>query len=496
MKAPGGTLWGYPKGVFLLSFTELWERFSYFGMLALLVLFLTAGVEAGGFGWERESAIKLYGFYTGVAFSIPLLGGWIANRSLGERRCIVAGGLLLICGHACLSGPAVVPWLAQRLTGIDLHALWVASGVQLGELFPSAALQARLDAAATAAGASVFWVAIAYRAVAWSFLGGLALIIAGTGFIKPTISSIIGRFYEAGDRRRDAAFAVFFVGIYAGALVANIVVGFLGERVAWHWGFSAAAFGMTLGMVVYLWKQQAYLGDLGRAAVGNAAPGERPPPLTAEQWDRIKVLAFQGIFTVAYAAAFYQKGGLLTLFARENLDRSAGSWEVPVTWLLTISTATFIITTPLFARLWQRLEPLGRNPGAPTKLAWGLMMLATGYLAIAWAAPSLGEVQDVKPSWGWLVITYVCFGIGDALVWPNQISMVSRLAPLHLSALMVGGWYITIGLGSWITGYVGALGYEHGMQELFIGLAITLVALGSVLWATVPRLRRLMHGID
>jgi POT family proton-dependent oligopeptide transporter len=124
------------------------------------------------------------------------------------------------------------------------------------------------------------------------------------------------------------------------------------------------------------------------------------------------------------------------------------------------------------------------------------MMLATGYLAIAWAAPSLGEVQDVKPSWGWLVITYVCFGIGDALVWPNQISMVSRLAPLHLSALMVGGWYITIGLGSWITGYVGALGYEHGMQELFIGLAITLVALGSVLWATVPRLRRLMHGID
>ena len=290
---------------------------------------------------------------------------------------------------------------------------------------------------------------------------------------------------------RDAAFAVFFVGIYIGSLSASFVIGFLGERVGWHWGFTAAALGMTLGMLAYLRKQQAYLADLGKAPVRGMGVTSRS--LTAQERDRIKAILIQGLFTIAYAAAFFQKGGLLTLFAREHLDRNVGGWEVPVTWLLTVSTATFILATPLTARLWQRLDARGRNPSASTKLAWGLMALAVGYIAIAWAAPGLGETPLVKPSWGWLVLTYLCFGIGDALVWPIQISMVSRLAPSHLSALLVGGWYITIGIGSWLTGYIGALSYTWGMQPLFCAVAAALVAAGALLWALAAPLRRLSH---
>jgi POT family proton-dependent oligopeptide transporter len=455
---PQDTLWGYPKGVYLLSFTELWERFSYYGMLSLLVLFLTATLEQGGFGWDRAHALKLYGFYTGLIFSAPLLGGWIANNFWGERRCILVGGILLVCGHACLSGPALVPWLAS---------------------------------VAGAAGLTPTGVAFVRGAIAWTFFGGLALIVAGTALLKPTISSIIGRFFAADDPRREGAFAVFFVGIYIGSLAASLVVGFLGERVGWHWGFGAAGFGMSLGLVVYLWKQAPYLADIGLRPVGRVAGASRRQ-LTQQERDRIKVILLQGVFTVAYAAAFYQKGGLLTLFARERLDRNVGEWEIPVTWFLMVSTATFIIVVPVLARMWQRAGD--RNPSASAKLAWGLMMLGLGY-AVMFAATTIAEQSGSKAGWGSLVLTYIFFGIGDALVWPTQISLVSRLAPRELSAVFVGGWYITIGLGSWLTGYIGALGYTWGMGPLFGALMVAALGLGALLWAVTPRLRRFGHGV-
>lgn len=449
MKAPGGTLWGHPRGVYLLSFTELWERFSYYGMAALLVLFLTASVQSGGFGWERESALEIYGWFTGLMFTAPLLGGWIANHRAGERRCILAGGLLLIGGNACLAAVAAAGGVASSAGTID------------------------------------------GKRVAAFFLA-LALIALGTGLLKPTISSIVGRFFEDGDRRRDAAFAVFFAGIYIGSLAGSLAVGYLGERVAWHLGFGAAACGMTLGMVVYLLRQRMYLADLGQAPVRGVDRGYRA--LAPAERERIKAILWQCIFTVAYAAAFFQKGGLLTLYAREHVDRSLDSWELPVTWFLTVSTATFIAVTPFMTRLWQRLDARGRDPPASTKLAWGLLMLAAGYFVLTWGAPTLGAAPAVKPSWVWLVLTYVCFGIGDTLVWPTQIAMVSRLAPGHLSALFVGGWYVTIGIGSWLSGYIGALGYALGLRTLFMLIVAALLLLGAVLWRLEPRLRRLAHA--
>lgn len=446
-------LWGYPKGVFLLSFTELWERFSYYGILALLVLFLTTAVEAGGFGWERSEALRLYGWYTGLIFSAPVLGGWIANEYWGERRCVLLGGILLAAGHACLSGPALLPWLAAHLFGQEV---------------PRAATTG-------------------------SFYLGLLLVVLGTALLKPTISSLVGRMFAADDARRDGAFAVFFVGIYIGSLAASLCVGYLGERIGWHVGFSAAGLGMALGLAVYIGRQAEYLGDIGKAPVGRRS-AEASRTLTSVERARILVLMTQGMFTVVYAAAFYQKGGLLTLFARERLDRGWGSWEIPVTWFLMVSTATFIVTVPLLARVWQHCEARQRNPAAATKLACGLMLLGCGY-AIICVATAVAEANGVKPAAAWLIVTYVCFGVADALVWPTQIALVTRLAPPHLSAALVGGWYITIGLGSWLTGYIGALGYSWGMTPLFAALAVATVALGCLLWSLTPRLHRLGQGI-
>jgi POT family proton-dependent oligopeptide transporter len=493
MRAPGGTFLGYPKGVFLLSFTELWERFSYFGMLALLVLFLSSSVAEYGFGWERSEALKLYGLYTGLVFSGPLLGGFIANHWWGERRCIAAGGLLVILGQFLLTGPALLPWAALQLTGVDHHAMWRASGIALALLIPDGAALAALENTATAAGVAPAQAEWLYRLTGLSFLAGLACIVGGTAFIKPTISSIIGRFFDEGDARRDGAFSIFFVGIYAGAISASLIAGYLGERAGWHWGFSAAGFGMTLGMIAYLYRQQEYLADLGVQAVRAAGGGARRRLSTVER-QRIAVIFVQGLFTVVYAAAFFQKGGLLTLFANEQVDRTLGDMLIPTTWFLMVSTGTFILVTPLAARLWQALALRGCNPSASVKLAWGLLALGLGYVAISVGTAAGGA--DQKTWFGWLVLTYICFGIGDTLVWPTQISLVTKLAPAELSALFVGGWYITIGIGSWLTGYIGALAFVWDVRSVFLLLATICLALGALLWLCTPRLLPWMHGAE
>ncbi|MBL8269652.1 MAG: hypothetical protein JNL55_24865, partial [Steroidobacter sp.] len=250
MHGPSETVppWGYPRGVFLVAFTEFWERFSYWGLMAIFVLFLTADADRGGFGWQHPDAIRLYGVYVGAAFVGPLFGGWIANNYWGERRCILIGGWLIVAGHLCLAGPAAVPALASHILSVDVKAIWSAAGVPLGHWSLSVEQWQQLNAAASRHGMSATMVQTIYRAVSSTFMGGLVLILIGTGLIKPTISSIVSHFYQPGDRRREAAFGMFFVAVYVGCIFGTFVVGYLGERVAWHWGFSAAAIGMMLSL--------------------------------------------------------------------------------------------------------------------------------------------------------------------------------------------------------------------------------------------------------
>lgn len=488
------TLWGYPKGIYLVAFTELWERFSYWGMIAILVLFLTAGLEQGGFGWARADALHLYGMYAGAAFAGPLIGGWIANRYWGERRCIVIGGLLVAIGHLCLAGPELIPQFLAR--DVSITSVWVEAGVPLGQLFLAADDAQRLVAAAEAHALSDGAVLRIYHSVSVSFLGGLLLLVIGTAFIKPTISSIVGRFFSPGDTRRDGAFAMFFVAIYVGSILGTFVVGLLGERVAWHWGFFAAAVGMFASLALYLWKQQDYLGDVGREPVLESSLRQALQRLTHQERERIKVIFIQSMFAAAYAAAFYQSGGALVLFIKERVAREAFGWTIPTSWFINVATLAFIVVTPLATALWSRWRARGRVVNAPMQLGWGLLLIGGAYVLLGLLSVTLQSDPQATIAWFWIVAIYVCFGISDVLVWPNQIAMTSKLAPSELSAVFVGGWYVSIGVGTAISGALGALASEWGEARFFIGLGAVLLCLGWVALRIVPTMRAWMHGVE
>jgi proton-dependent oligopeptide transporter, POT family len=482
---------GHPKGVYLVAFVELWERFSYYGMVGILVLYLVAPTQAGGWGWEQTSALKLYGWYAGAAFAGPLAGAWLANNVLGERRCILWGGLVLISGHVLLAGPVVVPWIAQAMLGFDLLAITLCPGIVFGAWHPNAATVKALQAVAGNGG---FETALSvYRLSSASFLAGLGLIIAGTALLKPAISAIIARFYETGDIRRDEAFALFFAAIYVGAFTANIVTGWLGERLGWHYGFLAAALGMATGLAAYLARQTPWLGAIGEvpAAMASSA-AER---LSRVQKNRIFVILVQGAFTTVYAAAFYQIGGLLNLYAHDRINRVLGGFEIPTTWFQTISILSFLVLTPILSRLWRKLDDRGRNPSASYKLSLGLAALGIAYLVVGFGERWTGSLPGGTPM-VWLVLGYLLFGLGDALVWPNQISLVSKLAPARYATLLIGGWYVCIGIGTWLTGYIGALADRYSLIVIFLGISAGCCLAAVALALLTPALRRLMHGAE
>jgi POT family proton-dependent oligopeptide transporter len=488
MRAPGGTLWGYPKGIYLLSFTELWERFSYYGLMALLVLYLSASVESGGFGWTQAGALKLYGLYTGLAFAGPVLGGWIASRFWGEQRCILVGGVLIVIGHFCLAGPALIPWLAQRLTDVDYRQLWIDAKIPITLLLPTAAAQ-RLAAAGDVS-------VLVHRLTAASFFCGLLLIISGTAFIKSTVSSIVGNFFSAGDPRRDGAFAVFMTGIYVGIIAGVVIAGYLGERWGWHLGFGAAGVGMGLGLAVYLWKQRTYLADIGLQAPRRHITRSGFRGLSAAEWDRVKLIFLQGAITAVFTSGSNQSGGLLTLFARDHVDRWVGNFEIPASWLLIAGSCLFVITAPPMARLWERLARRGRNPSASTKLAWGLMVLGLGYAIITLATTLVPYESGAKVPVGWMIAMYACFGFAEVLVYANQLSLTSKLAPPGLAAVFVGGWYIQAAVGNSLTGYIGAKSYTWGLEPVLVGSTLAFIVLGVAVWLATPLFVRLMRGIE
>jgi POT family proton-dependent oligopeptide transporter len=433
------TWWGHPRGVFLVAFTELWERFSYWGLAGLLVLYLTAAPAAGGWGWENADAVQFYGWYGGLAFALPVVGGWLANNYLGERRCILWGGVAITTGHAMLAAPVVVA--DQGLA----HSL---------------------------------------------FLFGLLLIVLGTGLLKPTISSIVAQLYPGGDARRDEGFSLFFVAIYIGAMLGALVTGYLGERVGWHWGLGAAGIGMAFGLACYIAGQQAWLGDIGRNAVKQRVARE---PLTQEQKDRMFVLLVQGAFTVLYACGFYQMFGLLNLYARDNLDRTIGNFELPTTWLQTINLIAFFVFVPTLSWVWRKLAARQSNPSASWKLAMGLASLAVGYAVLFAGEGTRGEHM---PHVTWMIAAYVLFGLGDALVWANQMSLTSKLAPPSWTVAFVGGWYVCIGIGTWLTGYVGKIAAPHPHDSVFVGLGLGCLAAAALLCVLTPMLKKRMHGAE
>ena len=436
---------GHPKGLYLLFATEMWERFSYYGMRALLVLSLVAGVESAnpGFGWSQAEALKLYGLFTGFVYFTPLIGGWLADNFLGQRKSVIIGGLVMAAGQFTLA--SAIP----------------------GNL-------------------SLFYV-------------GLVLLVIGNGFFKPNISTMVGDLYNEGDARRDAAFTIFYMGINSGALLAPLVCSTLGEDPAygWRYGYMAAGIGMVLSVIIQLALSRKYLGDVGVVPAAQRAmsqSGGKKEPLTHEEVDRLRVIFMVFVFIVLFWTAFEQAGGLMNLYASEKTDRMIGSFEVPAGWFQSVNPAFIVMLGPLFSILWTRLAGVGRNPATPRKMVLGLILTGIGFLAMI--AAVYDQAANGKASMWWLVLAYLFHTMGELCISPVGLSMVTKLAPLRLASLMMGVWFLINFVANWLAGYVGSFAESLGELTIFGGLAVTLFGFAVVLWVFSGTLIRWMHGAE
>jgi POT family proton-dependent oligopeptide transporter len=482
---PSGTLLGHPRGLFLLFMTEMWERFSFYGLRALLVLYAVAATSAAnpGLGWDSAQALTLYAWYTGLIYFTPLFGGWLADNFIGQRKAVIIGGLVMALGQFALASP-------------------------LGSMGTSAAWS--LDS-----------LGIAFPETATSVYVGLLLMIIGNGLFKPNISTMVGDLYQQGDARRDGAFTIFYMGINVGAFIAPLVCSTLGEDPAYGWrvGFFAAGIGMLLSVIIQLAFAQRYIGDIGRepaAARSLKLAGGTKHPLTSDERDRLRVIFVIFIFVVMFWAAFEQAGGLLNLFADKYTDRELGSFTVPTGWFQSLNPLFIVLLAPFFSMLWSRLGESGRNPKTPVKMCIGLMQVALGFMFLVVAVFEMQRTADMKSGMIWLVLGYFFHTAGELCISPIGLSVVTKLAPLRLGSLMMGVWFMINFVANTLAGYIGAFSEhldeypwmvslatdvgvraEHaGLLGVFGGLALALIGFSLLLWAISGRIIHWMHGVE
>jgi POT family proton-dependent oligopeptide transporter len=492
------SLLGHPRGLGLLFVTEMWERFSYYGMRAILVLYLVNALR-----WDTARAAHLYGTYTMLVYLTPLVGGYLADRWIGTRRSLVAGGAVIALGHFALA-----------LEGMA------------------------------------------------SFYTGLGLIIAGTGLFKPNVATMVGQMYRTEDRRRDAGFTIFYMGVNAGAFLGPLVCGYLAQsgRYGWHWGFGAAGVGMVLGLTVYLWGRERHLPGIGvahpRGGVralrepggpvllhggGGAAAGMLLAILLAgpsalalamggavgaavavtvlgshgEERRRVVSLFVVAFFVVFFWAAYEQAGSSMNLFADRNTDLNIGGFDVPSSWFQSLNPAVILLCAPLFAALWDALGRRGLEPSTPAKMALGLALLGTGFLFMMAGGARADRGVLVSPLW--LTGAYVFHTFGELCLSPVGLSYVTRVAPARFASLLMGAWYLANAAANKVAGALAAFtptpgevrsaAPAGGIQGFFEELTRTNVgfytifvassfAAAVVLFLFIPLLKRLTRSAE
>ena len=434
------TLWGHPKGLYVLFFTELWERFSYYGMRAILVLFIVAKVKEGddgGLGWSKEEALALYGWYTMLVYVASIPGGWLADRVLGQKKAVMYGGLLLCAGHGIMA----------------FH------------------------------GMGFFYTA-------------LALIIAGVGLLNPNISTMVGGLYPAGDARRDKGFTIFYIGINVGALGSGIIVGVVGEVIGWHYGFALAGIGMLLGQAVYAWGQR-YLTGVGELTsnVGTAdKPAVANKPLTAMEIDRVKVLLLSFLIVIVFWGAFEQAGGLMNIYTSQKVDRMLFGMEIPASVFQSLNPAFIILFGTLVANFWYRRQSAGKHSSSLFKMALGTMIMGTGFLFMV-AATKEVEAHGSAAMY-WLVAAYLFHTIGELCASPVALSFITKLAPAKYASLMMGVYFATSGFGNKVAGMLGEAASDAGEMAIFGGIFVFTFVFGLLILALLKPLNRLTHGAE
>ncbi len=474
------SLFGHPKGLGLLFVTEMWERFSYYGMRALLVLYLVNAQH-----WTAAKASTLYGNYTMLVFLTPLIGGYLADRVIGTRRSLVIGAIVIAAGHFTL------------------------------------ALQGDI-----------------------AFYTGLGLIIIGTGFFKSNVSTQVGQIYAEGDTRRDAGFTIFYVGINTGAFLGPIVCGYLAESPnwGWHYGFAAAGVGMVLGLITYLWGREKYLPGIGLPHFGVVAANTNAETIASnpmhgiggaivggvigylgsggvlgvamgaviggalgiavlgsqgEERRRVFAIFIVAFFVVFFWAAYEQAGSSMNLFADRNTDLTLGgltSKPIPASWFQSVNPFYILVFSPVFAWLWTRLGKRGMEPSTAMKMVIGLFLVGAGFLFMVFGAK--GADQGLRVSWVWLCAAYLCHTLGELCISPIGLSYVTKVAPARFASLMMGVWFLSNAAANELAGNIAAMvDTIHPLTKFYTIFVISSFAAALAMLLCVPLLKRLTSTV-
>ena len=489
--APKDDRWffGHPRGLMTLFFTEMWERFSYYGMRALLMLFMVASVDEGGLGFDDRSAGAIYGLYTSMVYMATLPGGWVADRLIGQRRAVLYGGILIASGHFSMAFPMLA-----------------------------------------------------------TFYLGLFLIVIGTGLLKGNISVLVGTLYGAEDKRRDAGFSIYYMGINLGAFIAPLICGYLGEQINWHYGFAAAGVGMVAGLIQYVMGGK-YLGQggLGPAVATPAeasknwrigtivslallavalvvgigtytgalpiTPGQiadaagyglliitvvffgwlfLSPQWTAAERHRLYVIGVLFIGAAVFWSLFEQAGSTLTLFADRDTQEAILGWVYPKSWFQSMNSFFVWTFAPVFAWLWLTLGRRGSEPSTPVKFSLGLILVGAGFLLLMWGS-MFAQTGQVSPLW--LTGVYLLHTFGELCLSPVGLSAMTKLAPVRIAGLMMGVWFLAASVGNFMAGRVSGFYQEMPLPNLFMTIAIVGVVAGVILLSMSRVIKRLMGEV-
>ena len=433
-------LFGHPYGLYVLFFTELWERFSYYGMRALLVLFLISETtsENPGYGWTESEALVLYGWYTMLVYVAGIPGGWLADKVLGQKKTVMLGGALLVLGHSILA--------IDSLT---------------------------------------------------AFYVGLGFIILGVGGLKPNISTMVGGLYKNEDDRRDIGFKIFYMGINIGAFLSAIIIGGIGEVYGWHYGFGLAGIGMLLGQLVFMWGQK-YLVGVGDYIGQQDNPDieKMNKPLTDIEKDRVKVLLLSFLIVVVFWGAFEQAGGLMNIYAFEKTNRviESISFEVPATWFQSLNAGFIVLFAVAVGKFWSWWSSLGRESSLLFQMAIGVIIMAIGFLFMSMAALEFEEKGS--SAMYYLVLAYLLHTLGELCTSPTAMALITKLAPVKYASIMMGIYFACTGFGNKLAASLGKWAQTAGEFEIFTGIFVFCSLFGLLVILIRKPLKRLTHGLD
>ena len=485
---------GHPRGVYLIAVVEVWERFSFYGMRGLLVLFLVAPVMSGGFSWSAGEALRFYGAYIALAYAAPIVGGYIADHFTGPRRALMIGAVLMCIGHLMMAGPVFFPMLIETMTGEHVYdLLYKQSDLSLGHMVLGTADAALLaDLVANSGGTVSAGVAeLAYWSVSYSFLAATGLIILGTGFFKPNSYAALGRLYRDDDPQRENGVFIFQLSVNLGAIFSGLVAGTIGERFGWHLGFSVAGVGMLVGLIIFAALQNRYLGQIPHTPPARTYHGQtKKEPLSGLERQRLIAIAFLGIISALYWLAAEQYGGLMNIYAKESTDRIVAGFEVPATWFLSLNPFFIVALTPLAMIVW---ASLGRQINAPQKFAIGFIMTAIGFILMVLAFQEASAAPDGKSAALWLVGAYLFVTLGELCILSIGMNMVNTYAPLRMLSSVLAFWFLCTALGNYGSGLVGSLTETLPNDIIFSGIAAACLVAAVILlfsarwWSTMVR---------